>query len=493
MNRLPATPIAILGAVLLLAGCVSAPVPPAPDQPWQPPADALKPDPVWPAVRSNAVLQTRPLTLAELADLALRTHPASRVVWLEARAAAEQVVNAEGYFMPKVSATLGATRQYVTAEPKEGGPMPFGSDFLKYGPGLQVNYLVLNFGGGRQAAVEQALQTVHAADFAFNRALQTILVAVESAYYGLVSANAAAEAAGAAVQDAEAILAAADMRNRSGTGTQLEVLQAQAGLDQARYGLASARGQVLIARGGLARAVNLPADTPLQIVAPAGDVPPSLRERDVRRLIDDAMERRPDIAALRAQAAAQAAAVDVADAADWPNLVLTGGVGRNEYENYGSSFLQDNDWAASAGVSVQWSLFNGYQNRSARRIARLRAEAALEQLRTAELAAGADVWAKFQTYETALEKHAASQALLRSATAAHALALDSYKAGLKSLLDLLGAEALLAQARGQQVAARQEVFTALANLAYATGLLEQGGTTGGALLHASPTTKGAKP
>ena len=58
-----------------------------------------------------------------------------------------------------------------------------------------MNYLVFNFGGGRKAALDQALQTVYAADFAFNRSIQDVLLAVETAYYGAVSAQAGVAAA----------------------------------------------------------------------------------------------------------------------------------------------------------------------------------------------------------------------------------------------------------------------------------------------------------
>jgi outer membrane protein TolC len=66
---------------------------------------------------------------------------------------------------------------------------------------------------------------------------------------------------------------------------------------------------------------------------------------------------------------------------------------------------------------------------------------------------------------------------MKSAGASLELAFESYQSGVKTILDLLNAENQLAQTRSQQIAARQEVFTALANLAHATGIIEKGGTT----------------
>ena len=114
-------------------------------------------------------------------------------------------------------------------------------------------------------------------------------------------------------------------------------------------------------------------------------------------------------------------------------------------------------------------------------------------MRQAELAASADVWIRYQGYETALKKYAFSAAYLKSASASHEMALDSYKAGLKSILDLLNAEAQLAQARQQNVAARQDAFTALVQFTHSTGLLERGSLEKADNLFSTPTRKDQQP
>ncbi len=463
--------VSTAGLTAFLTGCVSAPTPDNPREPWTPPRDAQKPDTVWQELRKPVVDTSKPMTLAEFVDLALQNNPVTRQAWNEARAAAAQVDQAQGLFMPTVTGVLGAERQYTSAHPSS-----YNDDHVKYGPGLQVNYLILNFGGGRKAAVEQALQTVYAADFAFNRALQDALLDVEIAYYTQVSAEANIEATQAGVKDASTALTAAQERKHAGTGTQLEVLQSQAGLDQANYVLANAQGLAQIARGELARAAGLPADTPLLTAPPATELPAPLPAQDMRRLLDDALGRRPDIASLRASLAAKEAAITVAGATLWPSLYLDGGINYDQYENWDDRPLQDRDWSANAGLSLQWILFDGDQTRSARRAAMALSEAARAQLRQAELAASSDVWNRYIAYQTAIQKYGFSTALLKSASASYDLALDSYKAGLRSILDLLSAESLAAQARSQQILARQQAFTALANLAHATGLLEKGGS-----------------
>ncbi|MEI8352489.1 MAG: TolC family protein, partial [bacterium] len=273
------------GLFPVLTGCVQAPPPASRTEAWIPPAGQAA-DPVWRDLRAGLPDLSRPLSLFSLTDLALENNPATARAWHEARAASEQVRYAEGYFMPSVTAGAGLTRQTTAAHPDS-----FDANTLSYGPGLQLSYLVCNFGGGRNAAVEQALQTVYAANFAFNQAIQDTLLNVQTAYYGVISARALAEAAQTNSLDAKAILEAASDRRDAGLGVDLDVLQAQTSYDQSRYALVAAEGQVKTAEGLLAQALHLPADTGIRVIPPATALLESLSGQDLRRLTDEALAR----------------------------------------------------------------------------------------------------------------------------------------------------------------------------------------------------------
>jgi outer membrane protein TolC len=266
-------------------------------------------------------------------------------------------------------------------------------------------------------------------------------------------------------------LQAALERGKAGLGTELDVLQARSGRDQADYVLAAAEGRLEIARGALAYAIGFPADTVLPIAVPAQDTPPPLPAADLRRLLDETLRRRPDLRALRSAVAASEASIDVVGASLWPSLYLNGNLAHSTYDTYGGKDFQDDDTSYGAGVSLQWTLFDGAQTINARRIARAQTDALRAQLEQAESAAALEAWSRYHAYTTALKKSAAASGFLDSSTAAYQLALDSYQAGLVSILDVLNAESQVAQARGQFVLARHEALTALTDLAYATGQL----------------------
>ncbi len=463
------------GLGLALAGCVSAPAPASRTSVWSPPAAAQRTDQTWRDLRAARRPDLKqPLSLAALSDLALQNAPSTRQAWAQARAASAQVDQANGYFLPTLTATAGITRRGIEAQPDS-----FDQGSMVYGPGLQLNYLVINFGGGRSAAVEQAMQTVYAANFTFNGAIQDVLLAVAMAYYDRVSAESEVTAAETSVNDAKQALDAAKARNDAGLGTQLDVLQTQSSYDEALFNLAGARGHLRTAQGSLVQSVGLPSDTPLAVVAPVADMPDALTQTNLTSLIESAIRQRPDIAALRATVAAREAAVRVAAAPLWPSLYLNGSLAQENYAELGGTpgnqGLQDNDWAYSAGVSLQWTVFDGFQTRSAKRAALAQAEAARAQLQSAELAVSAEVWKRHADYETAVQRYSFATSFESSGSAAYNLALNMYRSGLKTILDLLNAEQQLAQARSQRIAARQAVFTTLATLAHAVGVMEPGG------------------
>ncbi len=457
---------------LALAGCISAPAPASRTAIWAPPDTTQRADQTWRALRAARRPDPKcPLALASLSDMALQNAPATRKAWSEARAASAQVDQANGYFLPTLAATAGVTRRGIESQPDS-----FDQGSLAYGPGLQLNYLVINFGGGRSAAVEQALQTVYAANFAFNSAIQNVLLEVAVAYYNRVSAESGVAAAEASVKDARQSLDAAQARSDAGLGTQLDILQTQSSYDESLFNLAGARGLLRTAQGILVQSVGMPSDTPLAIEAPATEMPVAPTQTNLTALIESAVQRRPDIAALRATVAAREAAVRVAAAPLWPSLYLNGTLAQDNFEvrggTPGGQGLQDNDWNYSAGASLQWTLFDGFQTLSAKRAAIALADAARAQLQRAELLVSDEVWKRYSDYETAVQKYCFGKSYESSSTAAYNLALNMYQSGLKTILDLLSAERQLAQARSQRIAARQSVFTTLAMLAHAVGVME---------------------
>ncbi|MFQ3666805.1 MAG: TolC family protein, partial [Sphingomonadaceae bacterium] len=125
------------------------------------------------------------------------------------------------------------------------------------------------------------------------------------------------------------------------------------------------------------------------------------------------------------------------------------------------------------GIALNFPIFEGFQRRYALRRAeaeRDRQEALLEATRQS---AGLDVFAARENLETEAANLATARRRLASAEEAAELALGRYRAGIGAIVDLLNAQASLAAARRELVAAEFEVRTRRVELARAIGSVDE--------------------
>ena len=122
-----------------------------------------------------------------------------------------------------------------------------------------------------------------------------------------------------------------------------------------------------------------------------------------------------------------------------------------------------------AGVSLDWTIFDG--GARSRALAEARASAAAARASAAGVRdrIANDVWTAYSQLTTALRRRKAASALLDSAGQSYAAALESYNLGLRNLLDVTAAQRTLAEARSADVLARTQALSTLANLAFQTG------------------------
>jgi outer membrane protein TolC len=118
--------------------------------------------------------------------------------------------------------------------------------------------------------------------------------------------------------------------------------------------------------------------------------------------------------------------------------------------------------------------------------AKAQAEAARDQM--TELGRGIElqVWTSYYGLKTSEQEIATATDLLASAEASYNVALDRYKAGVGSILDLLAAQSVLADGRVQLVRARSDWFLALVQFTHDTGTLSPPSAPAKPALQAGP-------
>jgi len=442
-------------------------------RPWVPPPQ-LRPERLTidtaprGVIPPDLLVRAAHLTLADVVDLALRNNPVTRLAWAQARAASATLGSAEGRYFPTVDASASLSRSRTVSTVGRVG----GAERTQYGPALSLSYLLFDF-GGRSGAVNVARENAFAAGFAYNTALQNTVLQVEGAFFTYAANRSLLNAEQGVVTEARANLAAAEQRRAVGLSTIADVLQARTALAQALLALETTQGDLQAARAGLALGMGLPPGASYDVSIPSALVPVRPVADSVDALIAEAVRDRPDLQAALANARAARAGVRVSRAAALPSLILNGSGGRT-YSPAATQFA-GTSYGLTLGLSIP--LFNGFSRQYDIRAAQARADAATAQADLTRNQVIAQVFTSYYTLQTGTRRVATADALLASALQSEQVAAGRYRAGVGSIIDLLTAQSALANARAQQVGARWQWATALAQLAHDAGVLGARGET----------------
>ena len=286
------------------------------------------------------------LTLEEALSLGLETN-------LEVAQAKEELDKAEGLLtqarsalLPSLSAVAaprGATRTPPSPNGRDGlsGPLP--DPLRRRG----------DPGGGAAGPAEPA-QSGRIPE----RGRETVALKVYEAFCGVLLRQESLKTA----QDARDYYdkATKDLRKRLelGLSTKLDLSRMEQQRENARVDVIAADNNLSAARIVLFTLLRLPPEAPTVV---SGDLTATAVSGDAQPLADQALNRRPDLLALRTAAAIQKQAVDIAGAGMRPTVTLTGSY-QFAYDSNPSSNTKDDDWIATLNVNVP--LFDGGKTRA---------------------------------------------------------------------------------------------------------------------------------
>jgi outer membrane protein TolC len=413
------------------------------------------------------VQRIRQLTLVDVVDIGLRNNPVTRLSWANARAAAAAYGSERGAYLPTIDGDVTGTRLKTVASQ---GRSAVTQSVLS--PSLNISYLLFDF-GGRSGNVGTARNELIAANFTHNATLQGVVLQIQRAYFEYVANRALLEAQRTTEREAKTNLAAAEERNRVGVATIADVLQARTAASQTELAAEATAGNLETSRGALALSLGLPANLSYDIDTTPAPAPVGLLADSVDALIARAVEARPDLAAAQAQFAASRAQISAARANRLPSLTLNGTGGRT----YTSTLPQGgNNYTVSLGLRIP--LFAGFSRIYDQREAVALSDAAAARADALGQQVVFEVFSSYHALQTAARRVRTAEDLIASAEQSSEVALGRYRSGVGSVLDLLSAQTALADARAQQVLARLEWNTSLAQLAHDTGVLDaRGGNT----------------
>ena len=459
---------------------LSRQVSPSPGTLWRPPAlreytNVLKAGervPIDPQHRYD---------LVELIDLAQRTNPETRVAWEGARQAAIGVGLIQSEYFPVLAlAAIGGYKSIASPAPKDVAPDGFFRvDLEQAVPMLNLRWLLLDF-GRRGNALDAAKERLLSANLAFNRKHQEIIFRVQRAFLALTSAQRKIVVAQSALDSARAVREASEDQLRGGLATLPEVSLARQQEAQTAFDLEEVVARERDAQVTLAESIGITPTAPIQVTDFSALPAPAALEGSVDKVIERALEHRPDLIAKVAAVRAKEAEVRRARAAYFPTLSIVGDVSSILGRARITGGNRNTGWFGAAepnygiGLALEWNIFEGGATRRRVELAEAERRAAEDEVTAARDRAVSDVWKTYTDVHLAVRRLDVASALVTASEQSYESILESYRNGLSTLTDLLASRRELSRARFIEVDTKLQLLNASAGLAFTTGELPPG-------------------
>jgi outer membrane protein TolC len=410
----------------------------------------------------------RRLSFGELATIVAQNNLSLRAAAFEVAIAEAQLAQARGGRLPQLS----LTGSYATGQQRPGStttiPNPFGPGTITLtipGPDpdqvlLRVGLLYPLYSGGRiEAQIALADANLRGAQAVFARTTQQVVHSAQQAYLRALLARENVVAARRTLEQAEESLRVARARVQAGVAAGFDELQAEVQVARAQQGIVQTGSEVRSADASLNALINQRLDGALELTD-------TLEPRPVAGGLDAAiaaaLRQRPELAESQARIEATRASIALAASGGRPTVSL----GTN-YDVSGTPSSNSGGWSAT--LSMTLSLFDGGITREKVREAELR----LEQLRVQETRTKQQIELEVRQAWIALEQAGAELVAAAKATEqareAARIAVVRYEAGLGTVLEVLSAQATLAQTEFSLASARFGQNTARVQLILAAG------------------------
>jgi len=418
------------------------------------------------------------LTLQQAVAAALEKNPQRKAAVLDQRAAAAGIGEARAALFPQISFSEGYTRsndpvfvfggklrqnRFAAPDFALGAlnqPSAFGNFATRLGTGWQ-----LFDSGVSWMRLRQAKDASTAAQRQVDRTDQQLIYRVVEAYTGLLLARRQLQVAEASVSTAQAILDRSKARFDSGMVVESDLLNAKVNLSARQQERIRAANAVEIARSQLNHEMGAaietdyePSEVLTERVFPVGS-PAELQKV--------ALERRPDLAAMRLQSGMQRTGAAMAKASMGPKVNVFAGV---EADNSHLVSGGGSNWMT--GVELQFEVFNGGAKRA--RIQQANALAEASEARRDSMTSGVELEVRkaYLDLDAARQQLDVARGAVDQAKESLRISQTRYDAGLSTMTDMLSTQDASLRAETDYWQAVYRLQTSYANLELATGTLD---------------------
>lgn len=401
-----------------------------------------------------------PLTLDEAEQIALKNHPRIGSATYGAQAAGQVVSETKSQYFPTiVSNTTGAVANTGTV--LAAGALTTSSLSNRFASGITIVQVVTDFGRTNSLTRAARLRVDAQNQNVISARAQTIL-AVRSAYYGVLAADAVLKVAQAALSNRQLLLRQITALSQSALRSTLDVSFARVLVSQAQLAVYEAENDGDNARAELASSMGFAQSRHFNLAEQ--DLPPALSP-ELQPLITEALAQRPD---LLARARDRDAAYQFAQAekrlAD-PTVTfgaVAGGIPDSDHT------LPHNNYEA-AGIILSIPVFNGGLFAARHEEALARADASDKDVQSYSLQVTREVQKAWYEANTAFRRLDVTAQLVDETNESVRLAQARYDAGLGGIVELNQAQLSEIQAQIDAASAKYDYLNRRTVLDFAIG------------------------
>lgn len=384
-----------------------------------------------------------PLALSAAVDLALCNNAQLKAAWAAIKIQAGAVGEARAAYLPTLTASASRQNDRTTYPDGELDATTVNSGTAS----ATLSWRLFDF-GQRRANRLAADHLLAAALANHDAALQKTLATVIGAYFDAQTARAAWLAKQQNVQLAQRTFATAQRREASGAGARSDTLQTATALARATLEQSRAGGAYRKTMSVLVYALGVPADTNLTLADDLADGV-AASDKDLRAWLELAQRLHPAIAAARAKLAAAEQKTIATQSEGLPTLDFSGNYYRNGRPNQGLTPTHTQE--RTLGVTLTVPIFEGFARTYKVRGALAQAEQRLAELQDTEQQILMEVVKAHADATAALANLAASESLLSSAQEALTTVQRKFDRGAADVLEILGTQTALSDARQERI------------------------------------------
>lgn len=409
------------------------------------------------------------LTLAQAVETALARQPTLRQARATTDAAAGRVEQARAGYLPQVNATASYQRTTANFVPRPGATTTLqrpatisGQTYDFFNFGLSASQLIYDFGQtpGRRRAAEANREAAHAAEQ--TTALEVVL-AVRRAYFQALAQQDLVRVAQEALANQQKHLGQVEGLVRAGMRPDIDLAAVRTDVANARLLVINTENGVALARAQLAQTMGGAPASPAYTLRDEAIAEIAGEDGPTERLLEAALEARPELASLARARRAQESAIAALRGAYGPALgaTATATEGGTEIDR-----LVPN-WAV--GLVLTWPLFQGGLTRGQVHEARANLAGIVAQTDALRLQVQVDVQSAQLAVRAAKAGGVAAEEAITNAREQLRLAEGRYTAGLGNVIELGDAQVAFTSAAAQAVQAHYALATARAQLLTALG------------------------